>query len=92
MVYTINSLTYAQSAILTTLWVRNVENEHAAHEHHIREENGGELPPTPEYDYLNRRVRPFPWGMNSLFFNPHVRITAFFSILYLISLMVSLHR
>ena len=37
-----------------------------------QEEHGGELPPVPEYPYLNKRGKPFPWGMNSLFFNPHV--------------------
>lgn len=54
-------------------WVYNAEAEHAAHIEHIKEENGGELPETPAYDYLNRRSKPFPWGPNTLFFNPHVR-------------------
>jgi hypothetical protein len=27
-----------------------------------------------EYTHLNRRARQFPWGPNSLFFNPHVSI------------------
>jgi len=53
-------------------WVRNVEGEHAAHIEHIKEENGGALPEQPEYDYMNKRVKPFPWGLNTLFFNPHV--------------------
>ncbi|KAI0257454.1 COX6A, subunit VIa of cytochrome c oxidase [Lactifluus subvellereus] len=53
-------------------WVRNVEAEHAEHEEHIRKENGGHLPEVPAHDYLNRRVKPYPWGPNSLFFNPHV--------------------
>jgi len=53
-------------------WVYNAEAEHAAHISHVKEENGGELPETPAYDYLNRRGKPFPWGVNSLFFNPHV--------------------
>ncbi|KAF9452587.1 mitochondrial cytochrome c oxidase subunit VIa [Macrolepiota fuliginosa MF-IS2] len=52
-------------------WVYNAETEHAAHVEHIKEENGGVLPETPAYDYLNRRSKPFPWGMNSLFYNPH---------------------
>ena len=38
-----------------TLWVRNVEAEHEAHQHHLKEENGGKLPETPAYEYLNRR-------------------------------------
>ncbi|KAI0715314.1 mitochondrial cytochrome c oxidase subunit VIa [Earliella scabrosa] len=56
-----------------TLWVRNVEAEHEAHQHHIKEENGGKLPEPPAYEYLNRRAAgPFPWGNNTLFFNPKV--------------------
>ncbi|KAF9481687.1 mitochondrial cytochrome c oxidase subunit VIa [Pholiota conissans] len=54
-----------------TAWVYNTEVEHAAHVEHIKHENGGELPETPQYDYMNRRAKPFPWGPNSLFFNPH---------------------
>ncbi|KAH9081980.1 COX6A, subunit VIa of cytochrome c oxidase [Lactarius deliciosus] len=53
-------------------WVRNVEAEHAEHQEHLKKENGGHLPEAPGYDYLNRRVKPYPWGPNSLFFNPHV--------------------
>ncbi|KAF4623011.1 hypothetical protein D9613_001707 [Agrocybe pediades] len=53
-------------------WVYNAEAEHAAHIEHIKHENGGELPETPLYDHMNRRSKPFPWGPNSLFFNPHV--------------------
>ncbi|THH04157.1 hypothetical protein EW145_g5732 [Phellinidium pouzarii] len=59
------------ATFLAVLWVRRVETEHAEHTEHIKAEHGGELPPTPEYDYLNKRIKPFPWGMNSLFFNPH---------------------
>ncbi|KAF5337273.1 hypothetical protein D9611_003106 [Ephemerocybe angulata] len=55
-----------------TAWVYNAEAEHAAHIEHIKHENGGELPEPPAYDYLNRRSKPFPWGNNSLFWNPHV--------------------
>ncbi|KAJ7596897.1 cytochrome c oxidase subunit VIa-domain-containing protein [Mycena floridula] len=53
-------------------WVYKVEAAHAHHTEHLKEENGGELPEIPAYDYLNRRSKPFPWGPNSLFFNPHV--------------------
>ncbi|PFH50779.1 hypothetical protein AMATHDRAFT_3636 [Amanita thiersii Skay4041] len=52
-------------------WVYNVESEHAAHIEHLKEENDGHLPEVPGYDYLNKRAKPFPWGMNSLFFNSH---------------------
>ncbi|OCB86170.1 mitochondrial cytochrome c oxidase subunit VIa [Sanghuangporus baumii] len=59
------------TTLLGTLWVYRVESEHAEHEAHIRAEHGGELPPVPAYDYLNKRAKPFPWGANSLFFNAH---------------------
>ncbi|KAH9846818.1 mitochondrial cytochrome c oxidase subunit VIa [Lenzites betulinus] len=56
-----------------TLWVRNVEAEHEAHQEHLLEANGGKLPEPPAYEYLNRRAGgPFPWGNNTLFFNPKV--------------------
>ncbi|KAH9944139.1 mitochondrial cytochrome c oxidase subunit VIa [Epithele typhae] len=55
------------------LWVGQVEAEHEAHKHHLMEENGGKLPEPPAYEYLNRRASgPFPWGMNSLFYNSAV--------------------
>ncbi|KAF9819929.1 hypothetical protein IEO21_01790 [Rhodonia placenta] len=58
---------------VTALWVHKVETEHAEHQEHIRAEHGGELPETPNYEYLNKRSSgPYPWGMNSLFFNPKV--------------------
>ncbi len=47
------------SVAACALWVRNVEAEHEAHQHHIMEENGGKLPEPPAYEYLNRR-RKFP--------------------------------
>jgi len=53
-------------------WVRNVEAEHAEHQEHLKKEHGGHLPEVPAYEYLNKRAKPFPWGNNSLFFNPHV--------------------
>ncbi|THH18486.1 hypothetical protein EW146_g2491 [Bondarzewia mesenterica] len=60
------------TALAVLAWVRNVEAEHAEHEEHVKAEHGGELPELPAYEYLNRRTKPFPWGPNSLFFNPHV--------------------
>ena len=54
-------------------WVQKVETEHAEHQEHLKAENDGHLPFPPSYDYLNVRAKPFPWGPNSLFFNPHVR-------------------
>jgi hypothetical protein len=59
-------------AFVTCAWVYNVETEHAAHEDPLIEENNGTLPQPPSYPYLNRRVKPFPWGGNSLFFNSKV--------------------
>ena len=64
------------SALVTCAWVYNVESEHAAHEDPLIEENNGTLPQPPPYPYLNRRVKPFPWGNNSLFFNPKVSFRA----------------
>lgn len=52
--------------------MRNVEAEHAEHVEHIKAEHDGHLPDIPQYEYMNRRLKPYPWGMNSLFFNPHV--------------------
>lgn len=43
------------AVLVTTLWVINVEKEHAAHDAHIREEHGGDLPEIPRYPYLNIR-------------------------------------
>ncbi|ETW87379.1 hypothetical protein HETIRDRAFT_145456, partial [Heterobasidion irregulare TC 32-1] len=59
-------------ALAVLAWVRNAEEEHEKHLAHARHENGGELPEVPAYDYLNRRVKPFPWGPNSLFWNAQV--------------------
>ena len=54
-------------------WVQKVEGEHAEHQKHLMAENDGHLPFPPDYEYLNVRAKPFPWGANSLFFNSHVR-------------------
>ncbi|KAJ7783678.1 cytochrome c oxidase subunit VIa-domain-containing protein [Mycena maculata] len=51
-------------------YVYNVEIEHKAHNEHLMAENDGKLPQPPRYEYLNKRNKPFPWGPNSLFFNP----------------------
>jgi len=52
-------------------WVQKVEGEHAVHQEHLKAENDGHLPFPPDYEYMNMRSKPFPWGANSLFFNPH---------------------
>jgi Cytochrome c oxidase subunit VIa len=59
--------------IVATAWVWGVEVEHMKHEEHLKAENGGRLPEPPAHDFLNMRNKPFPWGPNSLFFNPAVR-------------------
>ncbi|KAF8585579.1 mitochondrial cytochrome c oxidase subunit VIa, partial [Ramaria rubella] len=69
----------APATLVCVAWVRNVEAEHTNHLEHIKEENGGELPETPQYDYLHKRAKPFPWGMNSLFYNPHVNFESLYS-------------
>ncbi|KAJ7487489.1 X15341 cytochrome C oxidase subunit [Mycena galericulata] len=51
-------------------YVYNVEIEHKAHNEHLMAENDGKLPQPPRYEYLNVRRKPYPWGPNSLFFNP----------------------
>jgi len=67
------SFYFCAPAVLTCVaWVYNVEAEHNAHTEHLREEHGGHLPEVPGYEYMNRRTKPYPWGMNTLFFNPHV--------------------
>jgi hypothetical protein len=60
------------SVIVCSVWVYNAEKEHNAHEAHAKEENGGVRPQPPAYEYLNRRVKPFPWGNNALFYNAEV--------------------
>jgi len=47
-------------------WVIDQEKKHKEHIAHHPPEY------TP-YSYLNRRVKDFPWGKNSLFFNPHAQ-------------------
>ncbi|KAK9900032.1 mitochondrial cytochrome c oxidase subunit VIa [Cystobasidium minutum MCA 4210] len=52
----------------------NLMAEHEAHVEHIKEENGGELPERIVYPYMNKRDKEFPWGNNTLFYNPHANI------------------
>ncbi|KAH9837037.1 mitochondrial cytochrome c oxidase subunit VIa [Rhodofomes roseus] len=62
------------AVIVTSIWVYKVETEHMEHFEHLKAENGGKLPPVPNYEYINmRKSGPFPWGNNSLFFNPHTQ-------------------
>ncbi|QRV75712.1 cytochrome C oxidase subunit 6A, mitochondrial [Ceratobasidium sp. AG-Ba] len=54
-------------------WVQKAESAHHEHLEHLKHENGGQLPEKPNYPYLNKRDKPFPWGVNSLFFNPETQ-------------------
>ncbi|WVQ85272.1 hypothetical protein IAT38_007437 [Cryptococcus sp. DSM 104549] len=60
--------------LVGAIWTYKVEAAHAEHFEHIKHENGGELPEKPVYEYMNVRVKPFPWGHQSLFFNPEVNV------------------
>ncbi|KAG0146923.1 hypothetical protein CROQUDRAFT_656718 [Cronartium quercuum f. sp. fusiforme G11] len=62
------------SVVLALLNAQRLANEHEAHLEHIKEENGGELPERIQYDYLNRRVKSFPWGNHTLFYNPRTNL------------------
>lgn len=53
---------------------QNLLKEHAEHVEHEKEENGGELPERITYPYMNKRDKDYPWGPNTLFFNPHANI------------------
>ncbi|GAA94311.1 uncharacterized protein L969DRAFT_19525 [Mixia osmundae IAM 14324] len=64
------------AAVIAYLNVRNLEQEHHEHLEHIKEENGGELPERVVYDFNNIRKKEFPWGRESLFFNPKTNISA----------------
>ncbi|KAL1406186.1 Cytochrome c oxidase subunit 6A [Vanrija albida] len=55
-----------------SFWAYKLEADHHHHLEHLKHENGGQLPHPPAYEYLNIRTKPFPWGMQSLFFNPEV--------------------
>ncbi|KAJ7630833.1 X15341 cytochrome C oxidase subunit [Roridomyces roridus] len=65
-------MSYYVFAIFGT-YVYNVEIEHKAHNAHLMAENDGKLPQPPRFEYLNIRRKPFPWGMNSLIFNPEMQ-------------------
>jgi len=57
------------ATIILALYVKRIEDEHHEHVEHLKAESGGELP-EPEFAWLGKRAKPFPWGNNSLFFNP----------------------
>jgi cytochrome c oxidase subunit 6a len=43
------------AALAGAAWTWKLESEHLHHLEHIREENGGEMPEIPKYEYLNIR-------------------------------------
>ncbi|KAE8254604.1 hypothetical protein A4X13_0g3351 [Tilletia indica] len=57
-------------AAVIGVYIYGIEAEHIHHRDHEIHENGGELPERVMYDYNNIRKRSFPWGQQSLFFNP----------------------
>lgn len=63
-------------SIVFGAYAYKIESAHHAHQEHVLEENDGALPERPNYEYLNIRNKPFPWGMQSLFFNPKVNYPA----------------
>lgn len=67
-------LKYKNTVIGTAVWVKRVEDAHHAHMEHEKHEHGEQE--TPEYTWLNKRTKPFPWGNESLFFNPEVKLSS----------------
>ncbi|PKI84315.1 Cytochrome c oxidase subunit 6A [Malassezia vespertilionis] len=66
----------APLCVVFGVYMYRIESAHAAHHEHELEENGGELPERPDYEYLNMRATSFPWGRQTLFFNPKVNYPA----------------
>merc|ERR1712014_316309 len=56
--------------------IYNEEKAHAEHAEHLKEENGGEMPEKKVYTYMNVRKKAFPWGPQTIFFNPEVNAPA----------------
>ncbi|KAG8914167.1 Cytochrome c oxidase subunit 6A, mitochondrial [Tulasnella sp. 408] len=65
-----NAVQAHAALVVAAVYTKRVEDEHHAHMEHLKHERGDE--PLPEYSYMNKRQKPFPWGMNTLFFNPEV--------------------
>lgn len=60
------------AGIVLGAYMYKVESKHLAHAKHVYEENDHSLPERPDYEYLNIKAKRFPWGQQSLFFNPLV--------------------
>ncbi|WFC97352.1 Cytochrome c oxidase subunit 6A [Malassezia yamatoensis] len=63
-------------SVLFGAYAYKIESAHHEHQEHILHENDGQLPERPPYPYLNIRKKKFPWGNQSLFFNPDVNYAA----------------
>ncbi|WVO13401.1 hypothetical protein L204_101016 [Cryptococcus depauperatus] len=53
------------------LWTYKVESAHLEHQAHAPAPSE-----KPVFSYMNIRTKPFPWGNQSLFYNPKVNIPA----------------
>ncbi|KAK1927702.1 cytochrome c oxidase subunit VIa-domain-containing protein [Papiliotrema laurentii] len=60
--------------LVAAIYVYQLEAEHEEHLQHIIDENGGVPPERKTYSYMNMRTKQFPWGKDSLFFNPRYNI------------------
>ncbi|WFD35961.1 Cytochrome c oxidase subunit 6A [Malassezia cuniculi] len=58
-------------SVVLGVYMYKIESEHAKHHEHVLEEHGG-LPERPDYEYVNIKTKKFPWGQQSLFYNPKV--------------------
>lgn len=58
------------------MYTFKIEAAHAKHHEHVLEENDGELPARSDYEYLNIKNKKYPWGQQTLFYNPKVNYPA----------------
>ncbi|WFD30735.1 Cytochrome c oxidase subunit 6A [Malassezia sp. CBS 17886] len=70
-----HAVEHAATAVFGVYMYR-VESAHIAHGEEEFKENGDELPPRPDYPYLNLKAKNYPWGQQTLFFNPRVNYPA----------------
>ncbi|CAO1614537.1 unnamed protein product [Sympodiomycopsis kandeliae] len=65
-------------SIVIGIYIYQIEAAHIQHRDHDIAHNGGELPEEgkPKYEYQQIRKKPFPWGLQSFFFNPKANYPA----------------
>ncbi|CAO1637992.1 unnamed protein product [Parajaminaea phylloscopi] len=65
-------------ALVFGVYAYQIEVSHHQHQQHEIAMNNGELPEEnkPKYEYQNMRKKPFPWGLQSFFFNESVNYPA----------------